>query len=116
MHDFRKLFVWQMSKDLGTDVYRLCAVAPRTHTAVTSQLRRSALGIATSIAEGCGKSSRGETIRYLDIAAGSAAETEHHLETARDVGALDANTCREMLSRVGSIRRMLRALIENLPR
>ena len=115
MHDFRKLLVWQLSKDFGADVYRLCASTPRAHSAVTSQLRRSALAIATNIAEGCGKSSRRETIRYLDIAAGSAAETEHHLEVARDVGAIESLRCEELLARVGSIRRMLRALIAKLP-
>ena len=116
MHDFRKLLVWQLSKDLGADIYRLCAATPRAHSAVTSQLRRSALAIATNIAEGCGKSSRAETIRYLDIAAGSAAETEHHLEVARDVGAIDTKMCAELLARVTSIRRMLRGLIDKLPR
>jgi four helix bundle protein len=115
VHDFRKLVVWQLSKDLGAELYRLCATRPRAESAVTSQLRRAALAIATNIAEGCGKSSRAETIRYLDIAAGSAAETEHHLEVARDVGAIERQVYEEMLTRVSSIRRMLRALIKNLP-
>lgn len=79
-------------------------------------MRRAALAIATNIAEGCGKSSRAETIRYLDIAAGSAAETEHHLEVARDVGAIESKLCEGLLDRVASIRRMLRALIINLPK
>lgn len=78
-------------------------------------MRRSALAIATNIAEGCGKSSRAETIRYLDIAAGSAAETEHHLEVARDLGAIESEACDDFLARVASIRRMLRALITKLP-
>jgi four helix bundle protein len=116
VHDFRKLLVWRLSKDLGADLYRLCATRPRAESAVTSQLRRSALAIAANIAEGCGKSSRAETIRYLDIAAGSAAETEHHLEIARDVGAIESQVCEELLARVASIRRMLRALITKLPR
>ncbi|PYP81445.1 MAG: hypothetical protein DMD35_01665 [Gemmatimonadetes bacterium] len=41
------------------------------------RVRRSALSIATNIAEGCGKNSRADTLRYLEIASGSAAETEH---------------------------------------
>jgi len=115
VHDFRKLLVWQLSKELGADVYRLCAARPRSELAVTSQLRRSALAIATNIAEGCGKSTRAETIRYLDIAAASAAETEHHLEVARDLGILAPVTSQELSARVSSTRRMLRALITKLP-
>ena len=115
MHDFRKLVVWQLAKELGTDVYRLCATRPRCELAVTSQLRRSALAIATNIAEGCGKSTRAETIRYLDIAAASAAETEHHLEVAHALGIIDAGMRDRLSARVVSVRRMLHALIAKLP-
>jgi four helix bundle protein len=115
VHDFRKLLVWQLSRDLGTEVYRRCAGRPRDEAVITTQLRRSALSIAANIAEGCGKSSRSEVLRYLDIAAGSAAETEHHLAVWRDIGGIEASTCNEFLARVLSIRRMLRALSARLP-
>ena len=115
MHDFRKLVVWQRARELGADVYRLCRGRPRDELVVTSQLRRAAFGIATSIAEGCGKSTRPEVLRYFDISAGSAAETEHHLLTWQDIGGIDARECEELLARVGAIRRMLYALMRNLP-
>jgi len=115
VHDFRKLVVWQRARELGADVYRLCRAWPRDELVVTSQLRRAALAIATNIAEGCGKSSRPEVLRYFDISAGSAAETEHHLLTWQDIGGIDARECEELLARVGAIRRMLYALMRNLP-
>lgn len=115
MHDFRKLKVWNDSRELGSEIYKLCADQPRTHVLVTAQLRRSALSVATNIAEGCGKRSRAEVIRYLEIAAGSATETEHHLEVAREVGALPAELCESLLTRAAGVRRMLRALIERFP-
>ena len=115
MHDFRRLVVWQFARELGADVYKLCRGRPRDELVVTTQLRRAALAIATNIAEGCGKSSRPEVIRYLDIAAGSAAETEHHLVTWQDIGGIDARACEKLLARVISIRRMLYALMRNLP-
>ena len=116
VHDFRKLLVWQMSREVGVEIYRICA-KPRAPAArlVTTQLSRAALSVATNIAEGCGKSSRAETIRYLEIAAGSAAETEHHLQIAIDVGLLDTRSARDLVAKVGSIRKMLRALIRCLP-
>jgi four helix bundle protein len=82
---------------------------------ITAQLRRSALSIAANIAEGRGKSSRAETIRYLEIAAGSAAETEHHLLVARDIGVFTTRQAERFLSTIGSVRRMLGALIRRLP-
>ncbi len=115
VHDFRRLVVWQLARELGADVYKLCRGRPRDELVVTSQLRRAALGIAANIAEGCGKSSRPEVIRYLDIAAGSAAETEHHLVTWQDIGGLDSREVDRLLARVMAIRRMLYALMRNLP-
>ena len=115
MHNFRKLLVWQLARELGADVYKLCRGRPRDEQAITSQLRRSAFAVGTNIAEGCGKSSRPEVIRYLDIAAGSAAETEHHLVTWLDIGGIDGRECERLLARVTSIRRMLSSLMRNLP-
>jgi four helix bundle protein len=115
VHDFRKLLVWQLSRELGTDLYKLCAGRPRDEAIVTTQLRRAALSVSATIAEGCGKSTRPETLRYLDMAAPSAAETEHHLEVWRDIGGIDPHACDELLARVESIRRMLAALMRNLP-
>jgi four helix bundle protein len=115
VHNFRKLLVWRFSRELGTEIYKLCAGRPRDEAVVTRQLRRAALSISATIAEGCGKSTRPETLRYLDMAAGSAAETEHHLEVWRDLGGIDPRACDELLERVGSIRRMLWSLSANLP-
>lgn len=117
MHDFHKLDVWHLSRALGSDIYRACAIVTRPEArAITAQLRRAALSIATNIAEGCGKSSRAETIRFLEIAAGSAAETEHHLHVAIETRTLPNGDAEVFLARIGSVRRMLFALIRRLPR
>jgi four helix bundle protein len=116
MHDFRRLKVWDEARRLGTEIYELCARRPRAELLITAQLRRSALSIATNIAEGCGKSSRAETIRYLEIAAGSAAETEHHLEVARDLRVLTSEQAEDLIARVRRLRRSLSALIDRFPK
>jgi four helix bundle protein len=116
VHNFRKLTVWRLSRDLGSDIYLRCSRITRPEARlITTQLRRSALGISSAIAEGCGKRTRPETLRYLDIAGGSAAETEHHIGVAIQTGVLDVRTGEDYLVRVTSIRRMLSALMKNLP-
>ena len=115
MHDFRRLRVWHEAKALGATIYRVCTARPRSDLLITAQLRRSALSIAVNIAERCGKNSRAETLRYLEIAAGSAAETEHHLEVARDVGIISADRARTLIESTSRARRMLRGLIHRLP-
>jgi four helix bundle protein len=116
VHNFHKLEVWRLSRTLGSDVYRACARVTRPESRlITAQLRRSALSIGATIAEGCGKGSRAETIRYLEIASGSAAETEHHLIVAVETQVFRSGEAEEFPARIGSVRRMLFALIKRLP-
>ena len=116
MHDFRRLEVWRQARELAVEVHMLCTRFPRADRGVVaSQLRRSALSIAANIAEGCGKSSRRETLRFLEIAAGSAAETEHHLVVAADLGFINKRASAQLAGRALSIQRMLRSLKERLP-
>ena len=70
------------------------------------QLARAAESIATNIVEGCGAASQKEFARYLDISIKSANETEHHLLTARDRGALPADRWASLSAEVIEIRRM----------
>ena len=116
MHDFRRLDVWRLARELGAGIYRETANSARPELRlITAQLRRSALSIASNIAEGCGKSSRAETLRYFEIAAGSAAETEHHLIVAQDLHILSRAKAAAFLTRAASIRRMLSSLSKRLP-
>ena len=116
MHNSRKLVVWSRARALGGNVYRLCATvtAPQGKP-VTAQLRRSALSISANIAEGCGKRSRAEGIRYLEIATGSAAETEHHLAMAADLEILPRADCNRLADEAEQVGRMIRALIVRFP-
>jgi four helix bundle protein len=93
VHDYRRLIVWQRARTLGVDIHVASRSFPRSDRGVVaSQLRRSALSISAKVAEGCGKTSRRETIRFLEIASGSAKETEHHLLVAGDLGFLARET------------------------
>ena len=117
MHNFRKLEVYTRSRVFAREIYLLTARVRRPeHRSVTTQLRNSALGISATIAEGCGKSSRAETIRFLEMASGSTAESEHHLGMASDLAILPERTCAELTDEAVQLRRMIRALITNFPR
>jgi four helix bundle protein len=116
MHNFRRLLVWQRARTLATALFELTARVRRPDEKITTtQMRRAALSIGAQIAEGCGKRTRAETIRYFDIACASAAETEHHLTMASDLGILPDRACAQLISEVVQIQRMLRALMHNLP-
>jgi four helix bundle protein len=115
MHDFRRLQVWNKSRDLAVAIDALTRAFPRGDRGVMAgQLRRAALSIPSNIAEGCGKGSRRETVRYLQIAAGSARELESHLEIASELGYVSSLLREKHLDTTRSVQRMLAGLTKKL--
>ena len=116
MHDFRRLRVWMLSRDLAVAVERTSRTFSRSdHGVVSSQLPRAMISIPAIIAEVCGKSSRKETLRYFQIPAGSATEVENHLLLAGEFGCLPTQNRDELIEQLKSVQRMLFKLMKNLP-
>lgn len=77
MRDFRKYEVWQISHQFCLEIYSITRLFPKEELyGLTSQIRRAALSIPTNISEGCGRNSEAEFAHFLNIALGSAHETE----------------------------------------
>lgn len=116
MHDFRRLHVWERSRRLAIELHIVTRSFPLSDRGIVGgQLRRASLSIPANIAEGCGKASRKESIRFFEIASGSAKETEHHIQMSGDLGYISADATRSLTANVVSIQKMLRSLINNLP-
>jgi four helix bundle protein len=116
MHDFRRLKVWQLAREVAVATDEITRRFPRADRGVVGgQLRRAALSVPANIAEGCGKSSRKDTVRFLQIALGSAKETENHLLIAHDLHYVSPTAREDLLAKVHSIQRMLIGLMRNLP-
>lgn len=72
-----KLEVWKDAMDFVEAVYRFSAPFPESERfALTRQIRRAAVSIASNIAEGAARRSRAEYLRFLSIARGSLAELD----------------------------------------
>jgi four helix bundle protein len=113
--DFKELRVWSKAHDLTILVYKLTRAFPRDEVyGLTSQVRRSAASIGANIAEGCGRHSDGELTRFLQIARGSASETEYHLLLAKDFGFLQEGDFRAAEQSVLAVQRMLTALVQRV--
>jgi four helix bundle protein len=91
IQSFRDLQVWQRSIQMSVSVYRLTKEFPREEIyGITSQMRRSAVSVASNIAEGNGRLSSGEYRQFLGIARGSNFELQTQLEIARALGYSDS--------------------------
>jgi four helix bundle protein len=113
--DFKELKVWHKAYDLALSVYEVSRGFPREEMyGLTSQLRRAAVSIGANIAEGCGRRSDGELVRFLQIARGSASEVEHHLLLARDLKFLHATAHQNIEKRLQEVQRMLTSLVSSV--
>ena len=115
MKDFKELKVWHKAYALALAIYEASRSFPREEVyGLTSQLRRAAVSIGANIAEGCGRRSDGELVRFLQIARGSASEVEHHMLLARDLKFLQAATHQDIEKRLQEVQRMLTSLVSSI--
>jgi four helix bundle protein len=112
---FKGLLVWQRAIALCTSVYKLTAGFPAEERfGLTSQMRRASVSIASNIAEGYGRPTRGEYLQFLGHARGSICELQTQLVIAKELsfGAPDWHDATDNLS--ADVSRLLIALMNKL--
>ena len=115
MQDFRRLTVWQSSMDLARGCYATTRSFPRSERfGLSDQIRRSAVSIPSNIAEGSGRGTKKEFVRFLRIAYGSACELGTQLEISRQANIGDMSDLSDLLVSVEDTRRMLSAFIDRV--
>jgi four helix bundle protein len=86
------LEVWKEAMRLARDVYRLSVELPVDERfGLTQQMRRSAVSVASNIAEGAGRGRTTEWIQFLLVARGSLLELDTQLWWAQDLGFIPAD-------------------------
>lgn len=112
---FKDLVVWQRAVALTTCVYQMTAKFPDTERfGLTNQMRRASVSVASNIAEGYGRSTKGEYVLFLGHARGSASELETQIIIARNLGfgvIPDLNSTESLCNDVG---RLLGALMKSI--
>ena len=115
VHSYRDLDVWRCAVDLAVNVTLMANRLPANELfALGLQLRRAAVSVSSNIAEGYGRSTRPEYIRFLRIARGSAAEVSSLLtitERLQYVSSEDIGVSKALCERVSA---MLTRLLQTL--
>ena len=87
MKNYRDLIVWQKAMELVTKIYHHTKSFPgEERYGLTLQLRRSSVSLPSNMAEGYGRNSTQDYIRFLRIANGSLFELQTQLEIAFNLG------------------------------
>ena len=112
---FRDLIVWQKSVDLVTQIYLASGNFPKSEFyGLISQLRRSAVSIPSNIAEGYGRRSTGDYVRFLQIFVGSLYELQTQLEIAKKLEYLTEFEFNGLYENTREIERMLLSLVSKI--
>ena len=89
---FQDLIAWQRGMELAKQTYSATATLPDSERfGLTSQMRRSAVSIPSNIAEGFGRESTTDLLRFLRMSRGSLFELQTQFRLAADLEFMDPN-------------------------
>jgi four helix bundle protein len=112
---YRDLIVWQKSIKLVTEIYTITNKYPKNELfCLTNQIRRCAISIPSNIAEGYGRNSKQEYIRFLNISMGSLFELQTQLEISLNLNFLEKTDYIKIYDDTKEIERMLCSLLIKL--
>ncbi len=114
MHNYKELKVWQKARVLVSEIYKVTETYPKIEKyGLISQIRRAAVSIPSNIAEGSGKSSQKEFIRFLEIANSSTFELETQMILSQDLGFVKIEDFEKLQNQITEIQKMIFGLIKN---
>ena len=110
MSTYKDLIVWQKSMELSRMIYRHCMTFPREETfCLSNQVRRATVSIPSNIAEGYGRDTDNEKVRFMYISLGSAQELDTQLILSHDFKYIDDYIKTSQL--INEVEKMISSLI-----
>jgi four helix bundle protein len=112
-YSFENLECWKQAKDLAVEVHKLSNNGNLNHDyGLQSQLRNSALSVASSIAGGRARGDSGAFVDYLNEAKVYAAALRTQLIISKDIGYLGEGDFLDFEDRINRISAMIGGLIK----
>jgi four helix bundle protein len=112
---YQELIVWQKAMDLVILVYSATEHFPQRETfGLSNQMRRSAVSVPSNIAEGQGRRSKRDFLRFLMISNGSLQELETQVMIARRLNMLADDQQNRILDLSSEVGRLLNGLCRSL--
>lgn len=115
MRDHTKLKALHLADQLACSVYSKTTSFPKEEMfGLTSQLRRAAASIASTIVASSARHSKAEDLHFLDMAYGSAREVEYQIGLSHCLGFLCASDHHDLLPLATETAKVLNGLIRAL--
>ncbi len=112
---YRDLVAWQRGMALTKMIYVASAQFPREEIfGLKSQMRRCAVSVPSNIAEGQGRTTRGEFYQFLGQARGSLYELETQTLLAGELGYLSAEQREALIRESRDLGRILNGLMNSI--
>lgn len=109
---YRHLKAWVESRDLAVLVYRLCVKRAKSiDLGLADQIRRAAISIPSNIAEGNGRGTNRDSLRFLYIARGSLCELESQMDVCQRAGLIEVEDSLNITDQMRLVGRLIGGLI-----
>ena len=110
-YSFENLLVWQKSRVLAKEIYKLTATFPKEELfGMTSQMRRCSISIPSNLAEGSSRRTNKDKARFTEIAFGSGLELLNQLIIALDLNYIEESKYLEIRIKLQEVTFLLDAL------
>ncbi len=110
---YRELIAWQKAYGLALVVHRLTQTFPREERyELGQQMRRAAISVPSNIAEGWGRGTTADYVRFLGMARGSLYELQTQLLMTKDLDYVLPD--HDAFSIIDEVERLLNGLIRSL--
>jgi four helix bundle protein len=109
---YRDLIAWQKSMDLARMIYQQTEEFPKSETfGLRMQLRRSAVSVASHIAEAHGRLNDAEMRKGLGTARGAINELQTQTELAASLGFFESSISEELLDLGTRVAKLINGLL-----
>jgi four helix bundle protein len=112
---FRDLKAWQKAFELAQSLYRATRSFPREEVfGLTSQIRRAGVSVVSNIAEGKGRASDKDLLRFLGNARGSLFELETQIALSESLCYLNKTDAQRLIEQITETGKLISGLMRAL--